>query len=166
MYLSALRKKKDKRGISVVLGYALLIGMSISLSVLVFQWLRYYVDDGSGENLNCPEGANIIITEANCVKGPGGYLNITLKNKGRHNLDGFGIRVNERADAKQGLDKINLDDTSIQVGQTYTESYPLSNVGLTDIKFVEVQSYKIISNKTIYCNFIDSMKIECDPASP
>ncbi|MAG40184.1 hypothetical protein CMI41_04415, partial [Candidatus Pacearchaeota archaeon] len=78
--------KKDKRGISVIVGYALLIGMTIALSVLVFQWLRHYVADTGENELSCPEGVSVIISEAECAAG---RLNITLKNKGRHNVDGF-----------------------------------------------------------------------------
>ena len=81
--------KKNKNGISIVIGYVLLIGVSIIMSILVYQWLKTYVPT---EELECPEGTSIFIKEAvyNCTSR---NLKITLQNNGKFSLAGYFIHV-------------------------------------------------------------------------
>ena len=161
-FISDLHRKK--KGISVVVGYALLIGMGIALSVLVFQWLRYYVDSTDDTDLHCDEGTNLIITDVTCTYAPSKALNISLKNKGKFNIDGFVIRANNRIDAEQGIYRINEgEDQPLSLGETFNNVYDYSSITELDtIPFIEVQPYKIIEDKTIYCSFIDTQHIECE----
>jgi flagellin-like protein len=164
-----LNNKKNKRGISVVVGYAVLIAMTISLSVLVFQWLRHYVGDSGESEIGCPGGVNLIIQEAKCVETISGLLNLSIKNKGRHTVDGFVVRVNNRTDSSQGFYTTGDIDQELVPGNSSQLEY-LFNGGfktgtkpiiLSSINFVEIQPYKIVSGKKTYCSFVDSMKIEC-----
>lgn len=164
VYSLALPKLGNKRGISVIVGYALLVGMGIALSVLVFQWLRYYVDSTGDEELTCPEGVNVIITEANCTGTIAGNLEITLKNKGRHNVDGFVIRVNDRPGADQGFYTFDSVGENLSVGETFHEVYPFTSfksASIIDITFVEVQAYRVVEEKKVYCSFIDTREMGC-----
>jgi len=45
--------KKNKRGVSIVIGYVLLIAISIVISILVYQALKTYVPK---EALECSDG--------------------------------------------------------------------------------------------------------------
>ena len=51
---------RDKRGISIVIGYILLVTVSIAMSILVYQWLKTYVPK---EFLECPDGTSILAKE-------------------------------------------------------------------------------------------------------
>jgi hypothetical protein len=156
-YLSDLHKK---RGISAVVGYALLISMTMALSVLVFQWLRFYVGDTVETDLKCPEGVSIIISDASCS---GGSVTVSLKNKGRHSVDGFIIRANDRADAKQGFNTFGINETILLPGDALDMTYQLSSAEpeMFSLNLVEVQSFKNIEGKQIFCDFVDRLEITC-----
>lgn len=81
------RIKKNKRGISVIIGYLLLITFAVIISTLVYQWLRTYVPK---EALGCPDGVSVSVKEISCSDG---VLNITLKNNGRFNIGGYFIHA-------------------------------------------------------------------------
>ena len=53
--------KVNKRAVSMIVAYVILITIAIALSILVYNWLRFYV--GPGEKVECPEGVSLIIQE-------------------------------------------------------------------------------------------------------
>ena len=100
-----LRLSRDRSALSNVVGYVLLISITIGLSVLVYNWLRFYVSEGDVEE--CPEGVNVIIRNYECSAshiefGPG-RLKVILKNKGRFTVDGYVLRVHDRPGAEFGF---------------------------------------------------------------
>lgn len=86
---------KDKKAVSVIIGYVMLISMAIALSILVFAWLRFYVSPG--EELECPSDVAIVLQD---YAYDGVDLDLRLKNKGLFSIDGFFIRVSNRSDAE------------------------------------------------------------------
>ena len=76
---------KKKRGISIVVGYVLLITFGVILAGVVYAYLRTYVPT---EIQSCPDGASLFVKEYTCV---GNELNITLKNNGKFNLSAYSI---------------------------------------------------------------------------
>ena len=79
--------KKDKRGVSVLIGYVLLIVIAVIIAAIVYTWLRTYVPT---ESLNCPDGSSIYISDANYCDN---LLSLTLKNNGRFDLAGYFIHA-------------------------------------------------------------------------
>lgn len=92
-----LQVKKDKSGVSIVIGYVLLISISIVMSIVVFQWLRTYVPT---EGLECDEGTSIFVREI-YYNSTAGRLDITVKNNGKFSVDGYFIRVSDNIDEEQ-----------------------------------------------------------------
>src|SRR3989344_3228562 len=88
----------NKRGLSNVIAYALLIVMTIALSTVVFIWLQLYV--GETEIAECPNGVDLVIKEYICN---GNNLNVTIKNQGRFSAEGYRIRVDDRSGAESGF---------------------------------------------------------------
>lgn len=86
--------KNNKRGISVMIGYVLLITFAIIMSIIVYNWLESYVPK---DEVECEDGVSMVIEEYSCE---GGTLNITLRNNGRFSVAGFTIfgKKNETAD--------------------------------------------------------------------
>jgi hypothetical protein len=84
---------KDRKGISMIIGYVLLIAISIVMSVIVYQWIKTYVPT---ESLECDEGTSIFIRTINydCENS---RLNITLKNNGKFSINGIYIRVSNKS---------------------------------------------------------------------
>jgi len=80
----------SKKGISVMIGYILLVSIVIGMSVIVYQWIKTYVPRDATD---CPDGTSIQIKEVSCtINSTGNYkLYITLKNNGRFNLAGYFI---------------------------------------------------------------------------
>jgi FlaG/FlaF family flagellin (archaellin) len=94
----------NKKGVSVVIGYVLLIAISIVMSVLVYQWLKTYVPT---ETLECPEDTSVFIKEASydCIAKT---LTVTLQNNGKFSVGGFFIH----SSTNSNLDSIATIDLS------------------------------------------------------
>ncbi len=80
---------RNKKGVSVIIGYVILISIGIIMSLVVYNYLKTYVPKDA---INCPEGVSILITDYDCKDGS---LNITIKNNGKFNHDGYYIHASE-----------------------------------------------------------------------
>lgn len=78
---------KNKKGISVMVGYVLLIAAIVAMGALVYTWLRTYVPTPS---LECPDGVSIFISDYECSESE---LNLTLKNNGMFDIAGYFIHA-------------------------------------------------------------------------
>ena len=103
------QNKLDKKGLSEIIAYVLLISITIALSVIVYGWLKFYVS--GDEVVSCDEGVNLIIKNFDCYGSDN--LTITLENKGRFSVDGFVLRVHNRTDADFGFYILNETDFKI-----------------------------------------------------
>jgi len=111
----------DKKGISGMVAYALLIAIAITLSILVYNWLRFYA---SGSDIpECPTSVNIVIDEYTCMKDPNGFLNITLANRGLFTIDGYTLRIHDRVGAEFGLYTINATGSVVLPGEIVKGNY-------------------------------------------
>ena len=83
---------QDKKGVSLMIGYVLLVIIAIGLSVAVFAFLKLYVPPGSPE---CPEEVKLTIEDYSCTgDGSGNYsLEVTFANKGLLRVYGVYIRL-------------------------------------------------------------------------
>lgn len=77
----------NKKGVSEIVGYVLLIAIGIILAVIAYSYLKTYVPRNASE---CPSGVSLFIKEYSCSENS---INITLKNNGRFNVDGFYIHA-------------------------------------------------------------------------
>ena len=78
---------KNKKGLNEIIGYVLLIAVSITISILVYQFLKTYIPK---EALACPSDTSAFIKSYtyNCLTGD---LTITLQNNGKFGIAGFFI---------------------------------------------------------------------------
>jgi hypothetical protein len=82
---------KDKKAVSVMVSYVILIAIAVVIGGLTYAWLKTYVPQ---ENVECPEGVSIYISKISCLENSGEKIvNLTLKNNGRFNLEGYYIRA-------------------------------------------------------------------------
>jgi hypothetical protein len=77
----------NKRGVSIIVGYTLLIVIAIGLSIGVFTLLKSYVPKDTPE---CKSDVKIIIQDAVCDLET---LTISLKNKGLFKADALYVRA-------------------------------------------------------------------------
>ncbi len=152
----------DKNAVSNIIAYVLLISITIGLSVMVYNWLRFYVSEE--EVGQCPDTVNLIIESYTCVSGTSGFLNVTLKNKGLFNVDGYTLRVHDNPDAEFGFYTLTETGSPITPGKrdtttySFTESY--DGKDFTKITLVEVQPF-LTKNGKISCKSYASQKIIC-----
>ncbi len=78
-------KRINKKGVSVVVGYVLLITFGIIISVIVYSYLKSFVPSDTPA---CPDGVSIFVRNYSydCTTG---VLNLTLENNGKFNINGY-----------------------------------------------------------------------------
>jgi hypothetical protein len=79
--------KKNKKGISLMVSYVLLIIIAVGISVGVFAYLKLYLPT---EQPECPYGTSLIISYAKCNSGT---LTLNITNNGLRNVTGAFIRM-------------------------------------------------------------------------
>ncbi len=81
------KKRVGKKGVSVVIGYVLLISLAVVMSGLLYVWMKSYVPK---DVVQCPEGVSISVKDYfyNCATN---ILNLTLSNNGRYDFAGYYI---------------------------------------------------------------------------
>jgi hypothetical protein len=138
----------NKKGISIVIGYVLLIAVSIVMSILVYQWLKTYVPS---ETLECPEGTSVFIKETNydCINK---ILTIKLQNNGKFSLAGYFIHVSTSPDT-ESLATINIFSKITEGGTPHGNSivYDLSINSLTpdSPNNVQTSSFDVLGYDTL-----------------
>lgn len=93
---------QNKKGLSEMVGYAILVVIAIGLSILVYSYLKNYVPRGE---IDCKDGISLMVKEISCTKGqytisdtsisPFYGISLDLYNNGRFTLDGAFIRFGE-----------------------------------------------------------------------
>ena len=108
---------KNKKGLSIVISYILLIAISIVMSVIVYQWLKTYIP---AQSLQCDQGTSLFITDYNydCTKS---LLNITVENNGKFSINGYFIHVSNKSGEE--LPSIDISNDII-----YGGNYSLNSV--------------------------------------
>ena len=81
--------KRDKKGISIMIGYVLLVTAAIVMGVIAYQWIRSYVPS---EGLSCPDDVSVFVSDYWC--DPNNVtLNLTFKNNGKFSIAGVFVHV-------------------------------------------------------------------------
>ena len=94
--------KRNKRGLSVIVGYVLLIVFAIAIGVASYQWLSSYVPR---EPLNCPDGVSLFVKEASFDEGTS-QLTVVVRNNGKFDVAGYFIHAANSSE--QQLPSIDL----------------------------------------------------------
>ena len=155
----------NKRGVSEIVSYVLLISVTFAIAGIVYAWLVFYVTPG--EEVKCKDDLEITIysSDYDCAENT---LNLTLQNKGLFDIDGYVIRLNNKSGAEIGIYVLNKTGTNISTGSIvnnyYGSNWKLANGNLLggNITLIEVQPFKREDNLDIYCEGIVRKKISCD----
>ena len=83
----------DKKGLSEIIGYVLLVIIALSLSLIVYTWIKGILP---GKTEKCPDGVSLVIDAYECDLGKE-MINITFKNQGRFNVDAAIIRFSNKS---------------------------------------------------------------------
>jgi flagellin-like protein len=172
MLKKAKKKNSNKRGLSEIVGYAILIAIAIGLAVAVFSWYKI-VANGVGEKIDCKEGTSISIEDYSCKMIPGGGLggaditNFTLKIKNNGNFNVFGVIVLVGNDStKEPYVMLqNIDPTSfgpalgkfqftseLKPNDYAYATFVNSSINVSQIRRVSIQPFIFINGKQVVCS--------------
>jgi hypothetical protein len=98
---------KSKKGVSIVIGYVLLVTFAIIIGIIIYQWMKTYVPQ---EELNCPDDASIFIKDY-AYDCDSNNLTLFLKNTGKFNLGGYFIYVTNSPDVELATIEISENNT-------------------------------------------------------
>ena len=95
---------QDKKGLSIMIGYVLLVVIAIVMSLIVYQWVKTYIPKDA---IECSEDVSVFLekVEYDCTTEA---LDITVKNNGLFNIAGYFIHATEDIDDE--LATVDLSD--------------------------------------------------------
>ncbi len=150
----------NKKGVSIMIGYVLLIVGAVVMGGVVYGWLQSYVPQ---ETLECPSGVSLFIREVQCTADGGGYkLNLDVANNGRFAVDGYFVKVAHTEE--QEIATTDISENLVQGGNANAgvvsfpgraldpgKNAPIAEYGLSDeiylIELVPIR-YEIIGGKS------------------
>jgi len=101
-----LPKIDSKKGISIMIGYILLIGIAVTVSIFVYGYLKTYIPK---DGWKCPSEVSVFLSDKECI---GDYLSITIKNNGRFSIGGYFIRVTNESEE---IATVDLSDKLLEL---------------------------------------------------
>jgi len=172
--------KKSKKGVSVMIGYVLLVFFVIAISTIIYQQLKSKIPEESTE---CPEGTSIMVEDYSCENSE---LTLNLKNNGRFNIGGYYIYASDNSESevatidlsKHVVREIKLNpgvgfsrgtgDEAINLfkpGETNTHTFNLEDI--QNIAFIEIIPLRLQTennkNRLIVCgNSKINIDIDCN----
>lgn len=82
----------NKKALSEIVSYTLLIVIAIAISILVFSYIKFIIP--KYQTPECPEQVYLSINEPACSLSQK-TLNFSITNRGNFNIDGFYVRLRE-----------------------------------------------------------------------
>lgn len=170
---------KNKKALSEIVSYVILIVITLSIAALVFAWLRFYVPS-ENERETCPDTISLFINEYACTSSTPKTLNITLENNGYFNIAGFYIRASDNLTKKPitllnstfpgmvaalgpGRHDFNFSNNKHLFPQQKT-NVKFDYSGLTTIQRIQIQPYiypeKGSANSIVLCPTLTEINIE------
>jgi len=151
---------RDKKGVSLMISYVLLILISVVVAISIFAWLKLAAN--VEPVISCEEGSSINVIDYVCINR---VLELTVKNNGRFNLGGFVLTVGDNIERVPISPITPIDDSSeyIESGyyvfdeslrpeQTKIARFEGSSLNFDNIKNIRVQPFIILeSGDKIIC---------------
>lgn len=98
---------RNKKGVSIMIGYVLLIVGALVMGGVIYGWLQSYVPQ---EAIECPPGVSLFIKDVQCDTVGGDYkLNLSLLNNGRFSVDGYFVKIAINAGQEIATEDISED---------------------------------------------------------
>lgn len=161
-------RNKNKKALSEIVGYTILIVIAISLSVMVYSFLKLYIPK---EKVTCEEDVRLILQDYDCDVS-NGILNVTIANKGLFKAGAFYLRFG--LESQKIKTQINLNEfllfnksnsPGLNPGESFDSNYPISSLlvsGQSDYG-LEIQPAIIRDKVLIVCEKgIITQPIKCE----
>ncbi|MEK6833700.1 MAG: hypothetical protein AABY32_06665 [Nanoarchaeota archaeon] len=137
---------KSKKGVSVIIGYVLLITFAVIIGVIVYQWMKTYVPQ---EDLNCPDGVSIFIDDYSCSSNT---LVLHFKNNGRFNIGGYFIHATDSPEEELATIDLSKNNTDINAKISSGIRFGIIGTELNSLKpnDEETDTYDLTGIENIY----------------
>jgi len=89
----------NKKALSLMVSFVLLVGMSVALAGMVYAWLKFYVQKPFPEE-SCPE-VSIIIYNYTCNLDSK-IIVMNIQNRGLFSISGFMAKMNDKSPNEEG----------------------------------------------------------------
>ena len=123
-----------KKGISEVLSYVLLVVIAVTVSTLVFTYLKLYIP--KGEVPECPTDISVIVQDYSCINGD---IKIDLVNKGLFNVDSIYIRIGKEGRQTRQLVDNHYITNGLMPQANITLTYNVIDIVNTGTYILEVE---------------------------
>ena len=160
--------KTNKRAVSEIVGYVLLIVIAVGISISVYQFLKIQIPKETPE---CSPDISIVVQDYECNINEEYVLYLKLSNKGLFTIDGAYIRFGpEENKIKTLITKKNSPqdikfEQGLLPGETEDKMYKLKaleDVILKGNMSVEIEPIQYINNNLVFCeNSIITQPIKC-----
>lgn len=159
--MKSIIQSKNKKALSEIVAYVLLIVISLSLASGIFIWLKNIVPP---DKETCQEDVSLSIKSYVCDV-PTKTINITIENKGFFSVAGFFIRGSNQTnnlpiillaqeDPKSSQGRYDFKDKKLLPGASETISFkyvyynpPYFNYSINPLKKIQIQPY-VLPEKT------------------
>ena len=149
------RIKTDKKAVSEMVGYVLLVTLVVTMGVLVYAWVKTYVPTAT---IECPDDVSIFIEDVNCTDS---ILKLNIKNTGMFNIAGYFIKATSNPTEELATIDLSpnltsegnnaskavlfLPENSVQVGDEKTSIFNLQgqviySIEITPVRFQEIDN--------------------------
>ena len=172
-----IRKINEKKGLSEMISYVLLIAIAIGISTGVFVWLKSYTN--VKPVVDCEEGTSVLMESysCGCTAREGCLIKLELKNNGRFNVSGIILTVSndsrepsynlvQATDVKKLFVGYQFFIPQLSPGSSTEGSFinTLKNNNVLDkITSIKIQPFIIIKQTKVVCqNSIIKQPITCN----
>ena len=141
-----------------MIGYALLIAAALTLSLLVYAWLKSYTP---GEVESCPDDVALVIADVACNPATK-VMNLTLQNKGFFRVGGYYLKASNSTGIPRHILKnaTGLED----LGVVRTGDFPSNTKHKRDFSYAHLNRITKIEIEPFIANE-DNEDILCTKAA-
>ncbi|MEK6848739.1 MAG: archaellin/type IV pilin N-terminal domain-containing protein [Nanoarchaeota archaeon] len=163
--------KKDKRGLSEIVGYVIIVVIAISISFGVYAFMKSYLPKFTEE---CPQELTIGVKDYLCDP-TADTIELKILNNGNFNADGFLIRGSDKSEGIavypleeviSGIEGIMTFEPVLKPGEEKEAVFSYNNVPTQKIVQIEIQPFKVVPKERdpqVCKDAVVKMKIEgCD----
>jgi hypothetical protein len=175
--MKKIMKINNKKAVSLMISYVLLVTIAIIMSIIVFTYLKTIAN--VEPVIDCKEGTSIVVEDYSCEEGK---ITLTIRNNGRFNVDGFiatfggkefqepsaKLDIAEGQEAtlahfKSGKNSIPFDPPRF-LDPTDPKKDPLIPGEIIEVNFTNSEGFKTIYNLKVQPYIIDEeteLRIAC-----
>lgn len=142
----------NKKAVSVMIGYILLVAAAVVMGTITYQWLISYAPS---EGIGCPDDVSVFIKKYSC-DATNHIFNFTLKNNGKFSVAGYFIHISNTTteglaetdlssyivlggvNAANSIIYVSESDNTLTPGSEKESSFDLTGLGLNYINITEI----------------------------